>query len=128
VGGGRGANAILHAMEAAANRSGGAYSRYGSSSFKQVYIYGGLDMGVTELDRGFGFAWSVGGFLLTPFLQKIGREAAQAMRDRVARELTTTFASRYTRVISLRDALDPDVLRAYQRKATGEKFLIDPTL
>lgn len=127
VGGGRGANAILHAMEAAANRSGGAYSRYGSTTFKQVYIYGGLDVGPTELDRGFGFAWGVGGFLLTPFLQKIGGQEAQKLRERVARELRTTFASHYTQVISLPDALNPDTLRAYQRKATGEKYLIDPS-
>jgi len=128
VGGGRGANAILHAMEAAANRTGGAYSRYGSTTFKQVYIYGGLDVSPTELDRGFGFAWGIGGFLLTPFLQKIGREEAQKLRERVARELKTTFASHYTRTISLADALKPEVLTEYQRKATGEKFLIDPTL
>lgn len=128
IGGGRTANSILHAMEAAANRSGGAYSRYGSTTFKQVYIYGGLDVSPTELDRGFGFAWGIGGFLLTPFLQKIGREDAQKLRDRVAAELKTTFASNYTRTISLADALKPDVLQDYQRKATGEKFLIDPTL
>ena len=128
VGGGRGANAILHAMEAAANRSGGAYSRYGSTTFKQVYIYGGLDVGPTELDRGFGFAWSISGFLLTPFLQKIGGAEAQRLRERVARELTTTFASHYTNTISLLDALKPEVLTAYQRKATGEKYLIDPSM
>ncbi len=127
IGGGRLANAILHAMEAAANRAAAGYSRYGSSTFKQVYIYGGLDTGPTELDRGFGFAWSVGGFLLTPFLQKIGGAETQRLRDRVARELTTTFASHYTATLSLADVLKPEMALAYNRKSTGEKYLIDPS-
>jgi len=128
IGGGRLANGILHAMEAAANRNAAAYSRYGSDTFKQVYIYGSLDTGPTELDRGFGFSWAVGGFLLTPFLQKIGRERAGKLRRRVADELTTTFASSYSDTVSLAQALDPDTLRRYSRRATGEKYLIDPTL
>lgn len=127
IGGGKLANAILHAMEAAANRTATAYSRYGSSTFKQVYIYGALDLGPTELDRGYGFAWSVSGFLLTPFLMKLGMEGVLRLRARVAAELTTTFASRYTATISLAQALDPEVVRAYARKATGEKYLIDPS-
>lgn len=128
IGGGRLANSILHAMEAAANRNAKEYSRYGSSTFKQVYIYGGLDLKMTELDRGFGLSWSVSGFLLTPFLQKVGMETAMAMRARVARELTTTFASHYTSTISLAQALDPEIVRAYAKKATGTKYLIDPSL
>jgi NADPH-dependent curcumin reductase CurA len=127
IGGGRLANTILHAMEAAANRNATSYSRYGSSTFKQVYIYGGLDLKPTEIDRGFGLSWSVSGFLLTPFLQKIGVPAALALRQRVARELTTTFASHYTSVISLAEALSPDIVRGYVKKATGEKYLIDPS-
>lgn len=128
IGGGRIVNAILHAMEAAANRTASEYSRYGSSTFKQVYIYGMLDTGVTELDRGYGFAWSVSGFLLTPFLQKAGAETAKRLRERVLREIGTTFASHYTSTISLAQALDPEVLHAYARKGTGEKYLIDPGL
>jgi NADPH:quinone reductase-like Zn-dependent oxidoreductase len=128
IGGGRLANSILHAMEAAANRNAKEYSRYGSSTFKQVYIYGGLDLRPTELDRGFGLSWSVSGFLLTPFLQKIGLEAALGLRQRVARELTTTFASHYTSTLSLAEALHPYRARAYARKATGEKYLINPSL
>lgn len=128
IGGGKLASQILTAMEAAANSKGGAYSRYGSTTFKQVYIYGGLDTSPTVLNRSFGFAWSVSGFLLTPFLQKIGPEAVEKMRQRVAAGLKTTFASHYTRTISLRDALKPDVIAAYSRRATGEKFLIDPSL
>lgn len=127
VGGGKLANAILHAIEAAANRNASAYSRYGSNQFKQVYIYGGLDIGPTVLDRGFGFSWSVSGFLLTPFLQKAGAATVQAMRNRVRDELKTTFASHYTDTIGLAEALDPQVLDAYQRKATGRKYLIDPS-
>jgi NADPH:quinone reductase-like Zn-dependent oxidoreductase len=126
IGGGRLANSILHAMEAAANRNAKVYSRYGSSTFKQVYIYGGLDLKPTELDRGFGLSWSVSGFLLMPFLQKIGVQAALALRQRVARELTTTFASHYSSTISLAGALDPEAVRGYAKRATGEKYLIDP--
>jgi NADPH:quinone reductase-like Zn-dependent oxidoreductase len=127
IGGGRLAGQILTAMEAAASRTAGGFSRYGSTIHKQVYIYGGLDTGPTELNRGFGMAWGVGGWLLTPFLQKVGPEETQALRERVAREITTTFASHYTRTISLFEALQPDVAAAYNRRATGEKFLIDPT-
>jgi NADPH:quinone reductase-like Zn-dependent oxidoreductase len=126
IGGGKLANTILHAMEAAANRTATAYSRYGSFTWKQVYIYGMLDTGPTELDRGYGLSWGVGGFLLTPFLIKAGAEVGARMRARVAAELTTTFASRYTASISLREALDPAIVAAYARKATGEKYLIDP--
>ena len=128
IGGGQLASQILRAMEAAASRKMTAYNRYGSDTFKQVYIYGNLDVGPTVINRNFGFAWSIGGWLLTPFLKKAGPEVAARMRQRVVDELTTTFASHYTKTISLADALKADVLRAYERKATGEKYLIDPTL
>ncbi len=97
-------------MEAALNRVAKEYSRYGSSTHKQVYIYGGLDTGPTEFNRNFGMAWGVGGWLLTPFLQRIGPHAAQALKQRVAAELKTTFASRYARQISLAEALQPAVV------------------
>lgn len=128
VGGGKLANTILHAMEAAANRTATAYSRYGSSTWKQVYIYGMLDTGPTELDRGYGLAWGVSGFLLTPFLMKIGVEEAMKLRQRVSDELNTTFASRYTATVSLAESLKPEIVAAYAKKATGEKYLIDPSL
>ena len=129
VGAGKLPNTILHAMEAAANRRATAYSRYGSSTFKQVYIYGWLGGNEpTIIDRNYGFAWAVSGFLLTPFLAKIGREAVQKLRDRVRDELLTTFASHYTRTLSLADALRPEIVKAYVKKATGEKYLIDPSL
>ncbi len=126
IGGGKLAGQILTGMEAAANRTAKEYSRYGSSVHKQVYIYGGLDMAPTELTRSFGMAWGVGGWLLTPFLTKIGRAKGQALRARVAAELKTTFASHYTAEISLTQALQPESLAAYSRRATGEKYLINP--
>jgi NADPH:quinone reductase-like Zn-dependent oxidoreductase len=126
IGGGKLAGQILTAMEVAANRRMTTYSRYGSTTYKQVYIYGGLDTGPTELNRAFGMAWGLGGWLLTPFLMKIGPMEGQKLRDRVAAELKTTFASHYTRTVSLAEALQPDVIAAYNRRATGEKYLINP--
>jgi NADPH:quinone reductase-like Zn-dependent oxidoreductase len=127
IGGGKLAGQILAAMEAAINKSGKqSYSRYGSSVHKQVYIYGGLDTRPTEITRSFGTAWGVGGWLLFPFLMKIGQADGQRLRQRVVDELKTTFASHYTKVISLTEALDPANLAAYAKRATGEKFLINP--
>ncbi len=130
TGGGKLASQILSAMEAAASATATAaeYSRYGSTVRKQVYIYGGLDPSPTVLTRNFGFAWNVGGWLLTPFLQSIGPESFGELRSRVAAGLTTTFASRYTSEISLADVLDPRVFSRYRKQATGEKFLVNPQL
>jgi NADPH:quinone reductase len=127
IGGGRLAGQILGCMEAAINRSAAEYSRYGSSTHKQVYLYGMLDTSPTEIVRNFGMAWGIGGWLLFPFLQKIGPAAGQALRERVAAELKTTFASRYTQTVSLAEALTPQAIAVYARRATGEKFLIDPS-
>ena len=126
IGGGKLASQILSAMEVAANRKATVYSRYGSSTYKQVYIYGGLDTRPTELARNFGLSWGVNGWLLTPFLAKIGPEAAGKLRARVAAELKTTFASHYTAELSLAEVLQPETIAAYARKATGEKYLINP--
>jgi NADPH2:quinone reductase len=126
TGGGRLAGQILTGMEAAATATAVEYSRYGSTRHKQVYIYGGLDRGPTELSRNFGMAWGIGGWLLTPFLQKIGMEAFRGLRQRVAAELKTTFASTYTKEVSLAEALQPDAFSVYGRQATGEKYLINP--
>ena len=126
IGGGKLASQILSAMEVAINRKSTAYSRYGSSVHKQVYIYGGLDTRPTELARSYGLAWGVSGWLLTPFLMKIGPDAAK-LRARVSAELKTTFASHYTAQISLAEVLKPEVIAAYARTATGEKYLIVPT-
>jgi NADPH:quinone reductase-like Zn-dependent oxidoreductase len=126
IGGGRLASQILTAMEAAISRTAKTYSRYGSNVHKQVYVYGTLDPGPIELNRTFGMAWGVGGWLLTPFLMKIGRADGQKLRERVASELKTTFASHYTKVVSLQEALDPANIAVYAKRATGEKFLIAP--
>jgi len=127
IGGGKLAGQILAAMEVAANRNATTYSRYGSNTHKQVYIYGRLDLGPTLIGPDVGFAWGVGGFLLTPFLMKAGAEVVGRMRARVAAEIRTTFASHYTAEISLAEALDKDTLLAYSAKKTGEKYLIVPS-
>lgn len=127
VGGGTLAGTILASMEQALGRQATGYSRYGSATHKQVYIYGSLDSGPTQLDRRYGMAWGIGGWLVTPFLQKIGPLGAQRLRERVAAELTTTFASHYTAEISLAQALAPEVVAAYSQPTTGQKYLIAPT-
>ena len=126
IGGGKLAGQILASMEAAAVKRMKSYSRYGSDTFKQVYIYGGLDLSPSVLTRSFGFSWSLSGFLLTPFLSKAGPETVSRMRARVVDELTTTFKSHYSHEISLLQALDPAVLAAYNAKRTGQKYLIRP--
>ncbi len=127
IGGGKLAGQILTCMEIAANRTAKVYSRYGSDVHKQVYIYGGLDTGPTIINRSFGMTWGVGGWLLFPFLQKIGPADGARLRQRVLDELKTTFASHYTRVISLPEALQLASIAIYNKRATGEKFLIDPS-
>ena len=126
TGGGKLAGQILSCMEAALNKTASEYSRYGSTTHKQVYLYGRLDSNPTEFAGNFGMAWGMGGWLLTPFLQKIGPGAAQKLRERVAAELKTTFASRYARTVSLAGALQADAIAAYGRRSTGEKYLINP--
>ncbi|BDX30623.1 NADH oxidoreductase [Mycobacterium antarcticum] len=126
TGGGTLASQILNGMEVAAKATASEYSRYGSSVHKQVYIYGGLDTGPTTLIRNFGMAWGIGGWLLTPFLQTAGADTIGRLRARVASGLTTTFASTYTREVSLGGMLDPGAFNAYVKRATGEKFLVTP--
>ena len=126
IGGGPLAGQLLIAMEAAASRKMKEYSRYGSGQETQVFIYGRLDMSPTLVPPGVGFAWNLSGYLLTPFLQKAGKEVRARMYKRVIDELTTTFASHYTKRISLAEALNLDTLKAYDAKATGEKYLITP--
>jgi NADPH2:quinone reductase len=127
TGGGKLASQILTAMEAAAVRSMKEFSRYGSTVMKQVYIYGGLDRSPTELTRNYGMMWNLGGWLLTPFLQRIGPEAAQKLRERVAAEIKTTFASSYAKEISLAEALQLDSIAVYGQQATGKKYLVNPS-
>ncbi len=126
TGGGHLGSDILTAMEVAATANEPGFSRYGSTTHKQLYIYGGLDTSPTELRRAYGMAWGIGGWLLTPFLPRIGPEATQRLRQRVADELTTTFASSYAKEISLAEALDLENIAVYNQRATGEKYLINP--
>ena len=126
IGGGTLAGQILTCMEAAASATGAPYSPYGTTTHKQVYIYGGLDRSPIVLARSFGMAWGVGGWLLFPFLQKIGPQAARKLQERVAAEIKTTFASSYTREVSLAEALTLEAISVYGKQATGEKYLINP--
>ncbi|NUA28657.1 zinc-binding dehydrogenase [Cupriavidus basilensis] len=126
TGGGKLGGQILTCMEAALNKTAREYSRYGSATHKQVYLYGGLDTSPTEFNRSFGMAWGMGGWLLFPFLQKIGRERANELKQRVVAELKTTFASHYSKEISLAEVLDLAVIAVYNKRATGEKYLINP--
>jgi len=117
---------ILTAMEVAANKNSEQYSRYGSETYKQVYIYGGLDRSPTVLTRAYGMSWGLGGWLLTPMLGKIGMERVQEMRTRIAKEIKTTFASKYAEEISFEEMLQPEVINSYAKQSTGNKFLVNP--
>jgi len=126
VGGGKLTSDILNCMEAAITRDVEEYSVYGSNTFKQAYIYGALDRGPITINRNFGFAWGINGFLLFNALGKLGSETVKSMRQRVAAEITTTFASSYTHEITLEEALQLESIKAYGKQATGEKYLITP--
>ena len=119
---------ILAAMEIASNSGSGEYSRYGSETYKQVYIYGGLDPSPTILKRSYGMSWGLGGWLLMPVLKKIGMEKIQEMRVRVAKEIKTTFASGYGQEISFEEMLQPEIINAYAKQKTGNKFLVNPQM
>ena len=120
------AGQILAAMEVAANNASGEYSRYGSETYKQVYIYGGLDPSPTILKRSYGMSWGLGGWLLTPMLGKIGMEKFQEMRARISKEIKTTFASEYSQEISFEEMLQPEIINSYVKQKTGSKFLVNP--
>jgi NADPH:quinone reductase len=128
IGGGKLAGQILGCMEAAVNRSAKEYSRYGSNVMKQVYLYGGLDTSPTQFVRNFGMTWGMGGWLLWPFLNRVGPAAAQRLRERVVAELDTTFASHYTHEVSLAGAVTLKEIEVYGKRATGAKVLICPAL
>lgn len=126
IGGGQLASDILNCMEAAITQDVTEYNVYGSDTYKQVYIYGALNRGPITLNRNFGFAWGVNGFLLFNALGKLGTDTVMSMRKRVADEITTTFASSYTHEVSLAEVLDMKSIAAYGKQATGEKYLITP--
>lgn len=125
IGGGDIAGTLLATMERVASE-GASFSRYGSDTLKQVYVYGGLDRSPTLLNRNFGMSWSIGGWLLTPFLAKLGDEGTQRLRQRVADEIGTTFASVYGVRLTLEQAVEPDAVRRYALMATGDKALLTP--
>ncbi len=127
TGGGTLAGQILSAMEAAAGRSTPQqFSRYGSTVFKQLYFYGGLDPRPVTFQRNFGMAWGMGGFLLFPKLEQFGEETTRRLKQRVAAELKSTFSSHYAQQVSLAEMLDPEVIAVYARRATGAKYLVLP--
>jgi NADPH:quinone reductase-like Zn-dependent oxidoreductase len=128
IGGGEMAGHILNAMETVAAGKLQSYSRYGSTTPKQVYIYGSLDRGPTVLKRSFGFTWSVGGWLLFNFLQRAGEQQIRRMRQRVVDEIRTTFASGYAATISLGDVLNPATIASIAHLGTGAKVLINPNM
>ena len=117
---------ILSAMEVAANKNSKEYSRYGSETYKQVYIYGGLDQSPSILKRSYGMSWGLGGWLLTPMLGKIGMDKFQTMRARIAKEIKTTFASTYIQEISLEEMLQPEIINSFAKHKTGNKYLVNP--
>ena len=128
TGGGQLADDILSTMEAVLSKDATGLNTYGSAQLKQVYLYGGLDISPTVLNRRYGMNWAVGGYLLTNFIARVGMERVGELRQRVADEMTTTFASHYTQTLSLKDLMTPDVIRTYTAKQTGEKYLVDPTV
>ena len=126
TGGGTYADNILGAMEQALNSTADQFNTYGSSTVKQVYLYGGLERSPTTLTRTYGMYWTVGGFILPGVLQRIGTKRTQELQQRVFSELDSTFASHYTSRISLEEMLEPEVVNKYRQQATGEKYLVQP--
>ena len=126
VGGGTIASDILTAMEAAQSRKGGTVRGYGSTTYKQVYVYGRLDPSPIELSRNFGVAWGIGGWLLPIFLDRVGPGRAQQLRERVAAEITTTFASTYTATVSLDEALALESVAVYAKRGDRREVSRQP--
>jgi NADPH2:quinone reductase len=127
IGGGRIMEQILSGMETAIGQKTAGYSRYGSTVHKQVYIYGGLETGPTIFNRSFGMAYGIGGWLVFSLLNKAGPKITARLKERVAAELKTTFSSHYLQEISLPEVLALDKIALFNKRATGEKFLINPT-
>ena len=129
IGGGDSAATLLRAMEDVAASELGFYSPYGSFGPKQVFIYGHLDTAPTVLHNGeYGMDWTVRMWAMPQTMARVGPERAAALRRRVLDGLKTTFASRFGHEISLAQLLDREVMQAYARQSTGEKYLINPTL
>ena len=126
IGGGELVSDILTMMEASGSKDAKGFNTYGSDSNKQVYIYGGLDFSPTILNRAYGMTWSIGGWLLMRFLGKLDKKRVGELYQKVAMEINTTFASSYTKELSLEEALQPENVALYNAKKTGEKYLIVP--
>ena len=126
VGGGTLASTLLESMERVATAKMGAFGRYGSPVHKQLYCYGVLDAGPKIIDGNLGMAWGLGGWLMTWFYRRLPAGDVERLRARVARELTTTFRTLYAEEIGLADLLVPEIVRAFSRRATGQKFLVVP--
>ena len=126
VGGGTGVDTAFKAMEKVAVQRMTEYSRYGSNQAKRMFIYGRLDAGATILTPGYGFGWTLSGWLLFPFLQSVGHETVGRMRKRVLENLTTTFANHYKKRVNLEEMLTKDSVSEYRAMRTGEKYLVTP--
>lgn len=127
VGGGRLASQILSAMELHALTRVTEYNRYGSKAHKQLYFYGGLDTRPSELSRGYGMSWSVGGWLIFDELQRMGPDRLEALRSRITNEMLTTFACDFAGELSMAELLDPENLKTIAARSTGDKYLINPS-
>ena len=126
TGGGSLGGQILTAMEQVAVSKMTTFSRYGSDTFKQLYIYGNMDTSPTTFNRTFGVAWSIKAWLLSPFLQQLGMEKLVQLQQRIGAELTTTFATEYAGSVSLAGMLDPAAIATYAARHTGSKYLVTP--
>ena len=94
--------------------------------FALSFIFFVIAVGLVYSKRNYGVAWSLGPWLLPVFVQKVGPEVTRRLQARVVAELKTTFASHYTKEISLAGALHADEIAVYARRVTGEKYLVNP--
>lgn len=128
TGGGQLASDILGTMEAVLTKDVTGLNTYGALQHKQVYLYGGLDVSPTTLNRSYGMSWGIGGWLLMRALATLEPAVVGGLYKRVASEIDTTFASTYTAELSFEQAMTPEVIFKYNAKKTGEKYLLNPRL
>lgn len=126
TGGGSLADNILTAMEKVMVARMTEYDRYGSPWHKQVYVYGRLNTDPMIVRRAYGSAWGMSGWLLFPFLSSLESKDVERLKARVVAEIDTTFASNYASEVSLADAIDPANIETFNKRSTGNKFLIRP--
>ena len=129
IGGGTMVAELLMAMEDVALARMTEYSPYGSHEAKQVYIYGHLDPSPTMLaHEDYGLLWDVRNWYMPATMGRVGPERAAEIQTRAIQGITSTFVSHFSHEISLTQALDPETMRDYSRMASGQKYLINPTL